>query len=68
MVVVDTVNYTVYMEFENQSEPRDQYYNLSDSTTTQVFNASVGDNFTDYTGRTWKILEITSDGTVKLQA
>ena len=67
MVVVDTVNNTVYMEFENQSEPRDQYYNLSNSTSTQVFNASVGDNFTDYTGRTWEILEITSDGTIKLQ-
>ncbi len=67
MVVVDTVNNTVYMEFENQSDPGIQYYNLSNSTSTQVFNASVGDNFTDYTGRTWEILEITSDGTIKLQ-
>lgn len=65
MVAIDTVNNTVYMEFENQSEP--PHYNLSDNTTTQVFNASVGDNFTDYTGRTWKITEITSDGTIKLQ-
>lgn len=67
MAAIDTVNNTVYMEFENQSEPRVQYYNLSDNTTTQVFNASVGDSFTDYTGRTWEILEITSDGTIKLQ-
>ncbi len=67
MVVVDTVNNTVYMEFENQSQPRDQYYNLSDSTTTQVFNKSVNDTFDDYTGRTWKIVDITSDGTIKLQ-
>lgn len=67
MVAVDTINKTVYIEFENQSDPGNQYYNLSDSTTTQVFNASAGDNFTDYTGRIWNITEITDDGTVNLE-
>jgi len=67
MVVVDTVNNTVYMEFENQSEPRIQYYNLSNSTTTQVFNASwviISRTIQEGHGR---FLEITSDGTIKLQ-
>jgi len=69
MVVVDTVQKTVYIEFENQTDPnnRVQFYNLSNDVTTQVFNASAGDSFTDYTGRTWKITEITADGTVKLK-
>jgi len=65
MVVVDTVQSTVYIEYLNTTGD-DQFYNLSNDVTTQVFNASACDQFTDYTGRTWEITEITSDGTVKM--
>ncbi len=67
MVVVDTVQRTVYIEYTNTTPGNRQYYNLSNNVTTQVFNASVGDNFTDYTGRTWRITSITDDGTVSLE-
>lgn len=67
MVVVDTVQRTVYIEYQNTSEGRMQYYNLSNDVTTQVFNASAGDTFTDYTGRTWRITSITDDGTVNIE-
>ena len=65
MLVVDTVQSTVYIEYLNATGD-DQFYNLSNDVTTQVFNASAGDQFTDYTGRTWEITEVTADGTVKL--
>ena len=65
MVVVDTVQSTVYIEYLNTTGG-DPFYNLSNNVTTQVFNASAGDQFTDYTGRTWEITEVTADGTVKL--
>jgi hypothetical protein len=73
MVVVDTVMRTVYIEYRNFTIDgnniidRTQYYNLSNSVTTQVFNASAGDTFTDYTGRTWRITSITDDGTVNIE-
>jgi hypothetical protein len=64
---------TVYIEYRNFTIDgnniidRTQHYNLSNSITTQVFNASAGDTFTDYTGRTWRINSITDDGTVNLE-
>ena len=66
MVVVDTFRRTVYIEYRNTTGET-QYYNLSNNVTTQVFNASAGDTFTDYTGRTWRIASITDDGTVNLE-
>ncbi|VVB86781.1 Uncharacterised protein [uncultured archaeon] len=66
MVVVDTVQRTVYIEYEHHNGvPQD--YNLSNRATTDVFNASAGDNFTDYTGRSWRITSIADDGTVSLE-
>ncbi|MDO8726564.1 MAG: Ig-like domain-containing protein [Candidatus Methanoperedens sp.] len=73
MVVVDTVMRTLYIEYRNFTIDgnniidRTQYYNLSNSVTTQVFNASIGDTFTDNTGRTWRITSITDDGTVNIE-
>ncbi|MDD5615396.1 MAG: Ig-like domain-containing protein [Candidatus Methanoperedens sp.] len=67
MVVVDTSQRTVYIEYRNTTEGGMQYYNLSNNVTTQVFNKTEGDNFTDYTGRTWRIKSITDDGTVNLE-
>ncbi|MDW7731181.1 MAG: hypothetical protein SCH66_01990 [Methanolobus sp.] len=66
MVVIDTIHDTLYIEYEDL-EGGGVTGNLSNDTTTQVFNASEGSSFTDYTGRTWKITEIKSDGTVKLE-
>ncbi|WP_340819187.1 hypothetical protein [Methanolobus sp. WCC4] len=67
LVAVDSVRNTVYIEFENRTDDFNIAANLSDSTSTQVFNASVGDNFTDYTGRTWNITDIATDGTIELE-
>ncbi len=66
MAVIDTIHDTVYIEYEDQ-DGQGPVGNLSNSTTTQVFNASEGSSFTDYTGRTWNITEIKSDGTIKLE-
>ena len=65
MVAIDTVYDTLYIEYENESHWA--IGNLSNSTSTQVFNVSEGSEFTDYTGRTWAISEIKSDGTIKLE-
>jgi hypothetical protein len=65
MVAIDSVRNTVYIEYEVTEQP--PVGNLSDDSTTQVFNASEGDSFTDYTGRTWTITDIGTDGTVKLE-
>lgn len=67
MVAVDTVHRTLYIEYQDLTEPYTQYANLTDPSTTQVFNASIGANFTDYTGRTWEITDISTDGTVELE-
>ncbi|SDF54810.1 hypothetical protein SAMN04488589_0847 [Methanolobus vulcani] len=67
MVVVDSVRDTIYVEYENVTDNSNMIGNLSDDTATQVFNESVGSSFTDYTGRTWTITEIRSDGTIELE-
>ena len=67
MVVIDTVHDTAYIEYENVTDNSNMAGNLSDETATQVFNASEGSSFTDYTGRTWTITDIRSDGTIELE-
>ncbi|MBP1908120.1 Ig-like domain-containing protein [Methanolobus bombayensis] len=65
MVAIDTIHDTVYIEYENSGQP--PVGNLSNDTSTQVFNVSAGSSFTDYTGRTWTITNIKADGTIELE-
>ncbi|WP_143072291.1 hypothetical protein [Methanolobus profundi] len=66
MAVIDSIYDTIYIEYEDQ-EGGWPIGNLSNTTTTQVFNMSIGSEFTDYTGRTWEITTIRSDGTIGLE-
>nr|WP_321496506.1 hypothetical protein [uncultured Methanolobus sp.] len=67
MVVIDTAHDTIYIEYENVTESYNIIGDLSDDTTTQVFNASEGSSFIDHTGRNWTITDIKSDGTITLE-
>ncbi|MEZ5334610.1 MAG: hypothetical protein R2741_04925 [Methanolobus sp.] len=66
MVVIDTAHDTTYIEYENITDSYNIIGDLSDDTTTQVFNASkVRRSSTTPEGT--DITDIKSDGTITLE-